>query len=103
MAIKFPNGMTEEQATRWMDFIESEAQGQREGREVDRVPDNATLTALPISLADALFAEMTRLTMEQACAMYQVPLGDRSPARRPSPTTTSGTSRVCARAGASRR
>lgn len=73
LAINFPRTMTETQASAWLDFIESRHKGSAKAGKAIGVPDGATITQLPISLADALFADMTRLTMEQACAMYQIP------------------------------
>lgn len=74
LAVNFPRGMGEEQAGRWLDFISQRHGGSSKAGKAIGVPDGATITPLPISLADALFAEMTQLSMEQACAMYQVPL-----------------------------
>jgi HK97 family phage portal protein len=83
-AIGFPRGMTEEQAGRWLDMIEQKHKGSAKVGKLLGLPDGSTFTSLPISLADALFADMTRLTIEQACALYQVPLAIYSgTARRP--------------------
>jgi HK97 family phage portal protein len=83
VAVNFPRGMGEEQAGRWLDMIEQRHKGSGKAGKAIGVPDGANLTTLPISLADALFADMTRLTMEQACAMYQVPIAIMTPQRRP--------------------
>lgn len=82
-AIGFPRGVTVEQAGRWLDMIEQKHKGSSKAGKLLGMPDGATYTNLPISLADALFADMTRLTMEQAAAMYQVPLALLTPQRRP--------------------
>ncbi len=74
LAVQFPRGMGEEQAGRWLDFLESRHKGSAKAGKTIGVPDGANITALPISLEDALFADMTRLTIEQACAIYQIPL-----------------------------
>src|SRR6266567_4141505 len=84
MAVNFPRGMTEEQAGRWLDFLESRHKGSAKAGKAIGVPEGANITPLPISLQDALFADMTRITVEQACALYQVPIAIFSGiARRP--------------------
>lgn len=84
MAVEFPRGMTEDQASRWLDFLESRHKGSGKAGKAVGVPSGANITPLPISLQDALFADMTRLTIEQACALYNVPIAIFSGlARRP--------------------
>jgi phage portal protein BeeE len=83
LAVSFPRGMAKDQARVWLDFLEERHRGSGKAGKAIGVPDGASITALPLSLQDALFAEMTRLTMEQACAMYQVPLAILTPQRRP--------------------
>lgn len=82
-AISFPRGMTPDKAAEWLDLIDQKHKGSSKAGKLLGLADGATFQALPISLADALFADMTRLTMEQACAMYQVPLPIMTPQRRP--------------------
>ena len=74
LGINLPKGMTEEQAARWLDFIEQRHKGSGKAGKLFGLPDGATITQIPVSLADALFADMTRITVEQCCALYQVPL-----------------------------
>lgn len=74
LAIEFPRGMSEEQAARWLDVIDQKHKGSGKAGKAIGYPNGANVTPLQISLQDALFADMTRLTMEQACSLYQVPL-----------------------------
>jgi HK97 family phage portal protein len=73
LAVKFSRGTTEDQAKRWLDFLESRHTGSAKAGKIIGLSDGNEITPLPVSLADAQFADMTRLTLEQACAMYQVP------------------------------
>lgn len=83
LAVAFPRGMQEDQAGRWLDMIEEKHAGSAKAGKILGFPDGSNPVSLPISLADALFAEMTNLTMSQACAMYQIPLAIMCPASRP--------------------
>lgn len=74
MAVSFPRGMTEEQAGRWLDMIEQRHKGSGKAGKVIGIPNDSNLTPLPVSLQDALFADMTRLSIEQCCALYQIPM-----------------------------
>jgi phage portal protein BeeE len=64
----------QETAERWIKAIEARHQGSAKAGKIIAVGGGAELVAIPISLADAQFAEATRLTIEQAAGMYQVPL-----------------------------
>lgn len=74
MALKYPATITEQQAKRWIDFLKSQHQGSLKAGKLVGVGGGAELVPMPISLVDAQFAEMTRLTLEQVCGMWQVPL-----------------------------
>lgn len=74
MALKYPPSVSEEQARKWIDFLEARHRGPGKAGKVAAVGGGAELVPIPISLEDALFAEMTRLTIEQAASMWQVPL-----------------------------
>lgn len=83
VALTFPASMKEPQAKKWLDFIKQEHSGSGKAGKILGLVGGATASPLPISLADAMFAQMTSLTMEQATAMYQVPLAILTPQRRP--------------------
>jgi len=73
MALEYPTGVTEDQAKQWVSFLEGKMRGARKAGKIAAVGGGAKLVPMPISLADALFAEMTHLTLEQAAAMWNIP------------------------------
>lgn len=72
-ALEYPPTVTPEQAREWIDFINAQHQGSGRAGKLFAAGGGAKFVPLPLSLADALFAEMTHLTMEQCAAMWQVP------------------------------
>lgn len=73
--ITFPGGITVEQAREWLELWKVEHQGLQNVGQPSVMGGGGTIDVLPISLADAQFAEATRLTREQVCGVYQVPPG----------------------------
>jgi HK97 family phage portal protein len=71
--LEYPSNITPEQAREWIDFINAQHQGDGRAGKILAAGGGAKFIPLPVSLADAQFAEMTRITMEQAAAMWQVP------------------------------
>jgi HK97 family phage portal protein len=74
IGLKFPEGVDEEAGKRWIKAVEAQHKGSAKAGKVIGVGGGAELIPIPISLEDAQFAEATRLTIEQAAAMYQVPI-----------------------------
>lgn len=74
VGLTFPAGVEPKTAEQWLKLIESRHQGSGKAGKTIAVGGGAELVPIPISLEDAQFAEATRLTIEQACGMYQVPL-----------------------------
>jgi HK97 family phage portal protein len=74
LALKYPDTVTPEQAKTWVQFLEAKMKGTRKAGKIATVGGGAELVPMPISLSDALFAEMTNLTIEQCGAMWQIPL-----------------------------
>lgn len=73
-ALNYPEKVTEEKARGWIRFLREQQEGVDRAGQIAGIGGGATLTPLPISLADALFAEMTHITIEQAAFLWQVPL-----------------------------
>lgn len=71
--LEYPAGVSVEQAREWIDYIRAQHEGTGKAGKVFAAGGGAKFIPLPISLADAQFAEMTKVTMEQAAAMWQVP------------------------------
>jgi HK97 family phage portal protein len=74
IGLKFPENVDEATAERWIKAIETRHQGSQKAGRTIAVGGGAELVPIPISLEDAQFAESTQLTIQQAAAMYQVPL-----------------------------
>lgn len=83
IGLKFPAGVDEETGKRWIKAVEAQHKGAPKAGKVIGVGGGAELVPIPISLEDAQFAEATRLTIEQACGMYQVPLSFFSGGKQP--------------------
>jgi HK97 family phage portal protein len=74
IGLKFPEGVTPEQGELWIKAVEKQHKGAPKAGKVIGVGGGADLVPIPISLEDAQFAEVTRLTIEQAASMHQVPI-----------------------------
>jgi HK97 family phage portal protein len=74
LGLKFPEGVDEEAGERWLKFIEKRHKGTLQAGKLIGIGGGADLVPIPISLEDAQFAEITRLTIEQAAALWQVPI-----------------------------
>lgn len=74
MAAKFPAGVSLEQGQKWIEFLKAQHQGSAKAGKLVGIGGGADLVPLPISLVDAQFAEVVKLTMEQAAALWQVPM-----------------------------
>jgi HK97 family phage portal protein len=74
IGLKFPAGVDEEAGERWIKFLEAKHKGSPKAGKILGIGGGADLVPIPISLEDAQFAEITRLTIEQAAAMWQVPI-----------------------------
>ncbi|WP_158276942.1 phage portal protein [Paraconexibacter algicola] len=72
--VQFPPGVSKAQADEWLEATEAKHRGSSKAGKILAVGGGATLLSVPVSLRDAQFAELTKLTIEQCCAMYQVPL-----------------------------
>jgi hypothetical protein len=90
LGVKFPESVKREDAERWLELVESTHQGSYRAGKTLAVGGGAELIPIPISLEDAQFAESIRLTIEQACAIYQVPLADDEPPCAGRSQTTTG-------------
>lgn len=86
MAFKWPSSVDKEQAEQWIEDIESRHKNTQNAGRMIFVGGGAELVPIPISLEDAQFAETTRLTIAQVCAMYQVPLSFFLPDNRQGPS-----------------
>jgi HK97 family phage portal protein len=75
IGLKFPEGVDEETGKRWIKSVEAQHKGSGRAGKVIGVGGGAELIPIPISLEDAQFAEATQITIQQAAAMYQLPLG----------------------------
>lgn len=73
VGITFPASVDEGQGQRWLKFIEKQHKGPPRAGKTIIIGGGAELTAIPISLQDAQFAEVTRLTILQAATLWQVP------------------------------
>lgn len=73
VGITFPTSVDQAQGERWLEFIEKQHKGPTRAGKTIIVGGGAELTAIPISLQDAQFAEVTRLTILQAATLFQVP------------------------------
>lgn len=82
--LSFPADLSEDEALSWVKAWDSRHGGAEMAFRTAAIGGGATVTTLPVSLADAQFVESTRMTAEQIGGIYAMPkaflnIGDNAP------------------------